>query len=455
MYKTSRCHITCLCVIATLFFPWAAMTGSDSRITALPHATGWAFRIGEPSQYFPDYLAGAALTPDGAFLLVGTYDTYDDGWVIKAMADGSVGWQERIGAPYSDDYFESVDKTSDGGFILGGGSVAGGEDVADGWIVKLRSNGKVAWSKRYRGPWLETIARIFQLPDGTFLSAGWAFDYLTDGSDGQNPWLQKLDKNGKIVWQKIYIGGEEYDGGEMTAVTDATDGGALVAGSTGEYNSADGIAIRVDSSGEIIWQKRFAGKSNDQIEASLQTSDGGFLLVGSTRSFGSTLDPWAIKLDSGGEIAWQYRYKGSSDYLMKCVAGASDGGFLLMGCGVKTKDLLLIKIGADGRLGWQKVYDYPLDGLAESDAISLLGAPSSGYVATGSADEWGNPWAAQFDSSGVIGTCPSKPWKLTTSKTNVKILTPSYTANDPKFNVSTVVKDKVAKTDDEPDPWCR
>lgn len=417
-------------------------------------ASGWAFRIGEPSQYYPDRLDGASLTADGAVVLAGTYNSYDDGWAIKVKADGNVVWQKAIGAPASADYLQCVDRTSDRGVILGGGSVLGGEDVADGWIVKLRSNGNVAWSRRYVGPWLEEITRIFETPDGKYLSAGWAFDYTNDGTDGQNPWLQKLDKSGKIIWQKLYIGGEKYDGGEMTAVCETSDGGALIAGSTGEYNYADGIAIRVDSTGEIIWQKRFAGKSNDQVEASIQTPDGGFLLVGSTKSFGATLDPWAIQLNASGDVAWQYRYKASSDYLMKCVAPSSDGGYLLMGSGTKTKDLVLIKITADGKLSWQKDYDYPLDGIEDYDAVALLPVQDSGYVATGSAGEWGNPWAAFLNLSGSIGTCSPKSWKLAASKTSAKVLPSAYVATDATFTANATVKDKITATTDDSDSRC-
>lgn len=86
--------------------------------------------------------------------------------------------------------------------------------------------------------------------------------------------------------------------------------------------------------------------------------------------------------------------------------------------------------------------------------MALLPVQDSGYLATGWAGEWGNPWAAFFDISGSIGTCSPKSWKLTVSKTSVKVVASAYIATNATFTANAAVKDKITTTADTADSRC-
>lgn len=96
----------------------------------------------------------------------------------------------------------------------------------------------------------------------------------------------------------------------------------------------------------------------------------------------------------------------------------------------------------------------PLDGFEGYDAMALLPVEGSGLMATGSAGEWGNPWAAFFDISGSIGRCPPKSWKLATSKTSVKVVAAAYLATNATFTANATIKDKITTTGDSADSRC-
>lgn len=92
--------------------------------------------------------------------------------------------------------------------------------------------------------------------------------------------------------------------------------------------------------------------------------------------------------------------------------------------------------------------------IEDYDAVALSPVQGSGYLASGSAGEWGNPWAAFSDISGSMGTCSPKSWKLAASQTSVKVLASAYVATDAAFTANATLKDRITTTTDDADSRC-
>lgn len=229
-----------------------------------------------------------------------------DCWIVKLNSSGSITWQKNYGG-YSNDVAASVLQTSDGGYIVAGYTQSGGSgDVTgsahgayDYWVVKLNSSGGITWQKNYGGSGEDYAESIRQTADGGFIVAGYTYSSangdVTGTSHGSlDYWVVRLDSSGDIVWQKNY-GGSDSDKCHSVQVT--ADGGFLVAGHSGSSQSGDftGVSkggidywiLNLDSTGNIIWQRNYGGSGDDYARSALVTADGGFAVAGFTDSSAS------------------------------------------------------------------------------------------------------------------------------------------------------------------------
>src|SRR5207247_1541524 len=143
-----------------------------------------------------------------------------DAWIVKLDVSGNLLWEKSLGGS-GDDYAYSIQQTNDDGFIVAGsspsndGDVSGNHGHTDFWIVKLDEDGNLLWQKSFGGSDYDQAKSIQQTVDGGYVVAG--YSYSTDGdvsiNHGANDyWIVKLDTIGNLVWQKS-LGGSNYDQG--------------------------------------------------------------------------------------------------------------------------------------------------------------------------------------------------------------------------------------------------
>ena len=254
-------------------------------------------------------------TSDGGYIVAGAneYDSYgyrSGIWVIKLSSVGAVQWQKTFDG-ISTDWAYSVQQTSDDGYIVAGysyySSEAGADDI---WILKLDSSGNVQWEKTYGGTDQDRANSVQQTSDGGYIVAGYSNSYSNPyRSTGYNGWVLKLDGSGSVEWQKAYVGDpypyDRLDGDWAYSVQQTSDGGYVVAGYTYSYGVGheDGWILKLDSSGNVEWQKTYGGKRYDYLYSIQQTGDGGYIAAGKTFSFvADESNFWVLKLDSSGNI---------------------------------------------------------------------------------------------------------------------------------------------------------
>src|SRR6185295_5666939 len=257
----------------------------------------------------------------------------------------SIEWAKCLGGN-SDDFGYSVQQTIDGGFIVAGSSMSNNGDVSgnhgyhDVWIVKLDSAGNIIWQKSFGGSAGDFAYSIQQTLEGGFIIAGWSnsIDGDVTGNHGNDDyWIVKLDMSGALVWQKS-LGGSGND--QARSVQQTTDSGFIVSGFSfsndgdvsGNHGYGDYWIVKLDTEGNLEWQKCLGGSANDQAHSISTTTDGGFVVAGYSFSYDFDVsgnhggsDYWIVKLSSIGNLEWQKSLGGSDNEQGYSIQQATDG----------------------------------------------------------------------------------------------------------------------------------
>jgi hypothetical protein len=273
-------------------------------------------------EYADDGGSSIQQTTDGGYILTGYTGTsrYRDVLVLKLDSGGDIQWQKVLGG-YAEDSGSGIQQTDDGGYILVGttassnsGDVGVNHGSQDIWVVKLDSGGYLQWQKVLGGGDSDSGSGIRQTASGEYILTGYTVSSST-GDVGVNNgrfdvWVVKLDPAGNLQWQNV-LGGSAYDYG--TGIWPTADGGYVLTGYTSSSNSGDvgenhGAndiwAVRLNSAGDLVWQKLPGGYANDRGYGIQQTDDGGYVLAGYTASSDSgdvgmnhgANDVWVVKL---------------------------------------------------------------------------------------------------------------------------------------------------------------
>jgi hypothetical protein len=133
------------------------------------------------------------------------------------------------------------------------------------------------------------------------------------------------------------FGGKDYD--EAKAVIQTQDGGYLIVGATKSFGAGeyyDVYVLKLDKNGKKQWEKTFGGERYDEAKAVIQTQDGGYLIVGKTGLSGDGgEDVYVLKLDKNGNKQWEKTFGGEYDMTGNIMANAvvqtQDGGYLIVG----------------------------------------------------------------------------------------------------------------------------
>ncbi|ASJ03529.1 hypothetical protein A3L09_09815 [Thermococcus profundus] len=250
-----------------------------------------------------DWILRITLAPNGDIIAVGKTSSFDakkwDAWVMRLDGNGNVKWQKTFGSEY-DDQFNDVTVADNGDIIIVGDYRATGADGggASVWVVRLDGNGNVRWQKTYGGNRTDSATAVSTTPDGEILVAGITLNF---GAGGYDFWVLRLDKNGKIKWQKTY--GDIHDDSAYSIVP-VENGDILVGGtygSIGDRSDADIWILRLDRDGNVKWQKALGGSMRE--EARLIAGNMGIVAVGYTKSFGAGgYDGLALRLPPTGEL---------------------------------------------------------------------------------------------------------------------------------------------------------
>jgi hypothetical protein len=275
----------------------------------------------------------------------------------------------------------SVQQTQDEGYIIGGSTESFGADSGDVYLIKTDSLGDTLWTRMYGGASVEYGYSVQMTSDGGYIITGYTTSY---GAGAEDAYLVKTDSLGDTLWTRTY-GDTMNDYG--LAVQQTSDGGYIITGSTGSFGSGgvDLYLIKTNSSGDTLWTRIYGGPDDDWGRSVKETPDGGYIISGTFGRFSSTWgDVYLIKTDSLGDTLWTRTFGGADEEGGNAVVLTSDGGYVIAGFtdsfGPGFRDAYLIKTDSLGDTLWTKTHG----GLAYDDAYAVQETSDGGFILTGS-----------------------------------------------------------------------
>lgn len=359
-------------------------------------------------------------------------------------------WEETIGGA-KNDWLQHSFQNSQGNYVFSGYSysnisvdkTSNSKGLGDMWIFETNPQGEIIWQKIFGGSWEDMIWKTLEFPDGTYLLAGTSYSNIsgdkTENSRGDRDlWIVKLDVNKDIEWQKTYGGSRAED---LNDIIETNDGGFLISSTskspasgdktTAAFGKADLWLLKLDSAGEIEWQKSYGGSGHDFNPRLFQTPEGNFF-VGANSSSGISGnknevsrglgDYWIFEISPTGDILWQKTIGGDNGDTFSDFEVTPDGGYLLAGAsaskisGEKTvatrgfDDVWLVKVSKKGEIQWQNAYggnntDIPEDISRSPDSGYWIGAMSGSDISSDKSEPHlggGDYWMFKISENGEM-----------------------------------------------------
>lgn len=295
-------------------------------------------------------------------------------------------WQKAYGGDGRDRAYDVI-ALKDGGAMIAGMSRSYGKGRSDMLITKMDKAGNILYRSSYGGKKRDYANAITHTSDGYFMAAGMSESFSDDGN--KDVYVVKFDSEGKRLWQKTY-GGEEKE--EAKAIAGVSGGGALIAGYTESYGKGrkDVYILYIDKDGKEIWSKAIGGKEDDEAYDISLTADGGFVVVGATESYGAGNDDFYIlKFDGKGKFLWDKVYGEANEDALHAVTPTPEGGFVVAGktksFGSKHSDIDIIKYSKNGEMIWHKIFGFD----SKEWANDIIRIPGGGYLLAGTTKSFG------------------------------------------------------------------
>ncbi|WP_449398161.1 hypothetical protein [Chryseobacterium wanjuense] len=362
------------------------------------------------------YIFTISSTSSASGDVTGTSKGDADIWVVKLTATGAITWQRLYGGS-GGDQSGGIIQTADGGYLVGGftRSSASGDVTStrnslndfDFWAIKTTSTGAITWQRTYTNPdsansindMSDYMNNIDAAIDGSgYILAGRSNSNFRSTSSSFDYFVMKTDLTGNILWRRLY---GSSGGDELRSMYLTSDGGYILVGNTdgsangdltGTNHGGDDIwVIKVNAAGTVEWQRLLGGSGTDDGHSIIQTSDGGYILAGTSTSSANGdvtdtsnggFDICVFKLNASGATQWMKLYGGDStdgDNRLQLSYGGSlfptriretsDGNYIVFGTsgsnntgdvtdtnngagGTQNGDQWLFKIDPSGNIVW-------------------------------------------------------------------------------------------------------
>lgn len=371
-------------------------------------------------------------TSDGGFVVLGHTQSTDgditgksddsfDYWLLKFDSEAVLEWNKTYGGS-GDDRGRDVIQTSDGGFALLGysdstdGDVTITQGLRDFWVVKTDPFGNISWQKSFGFSGIDEGTKILETSDNHLLLSG-VLDVSASGGQGDfgrfstkhaggDYWSIKITSNGELIWSKFYGGSftdspreiVENNRNELIVVGSSDSNDVDITNNKGSY---DFWIVKSTHEGTIIWEKSYGGSEIDEARGIVRSEDGGYVIVGDTRSNDQDIssnngaaDLWMIKIDESGNLLWNHSFGGSSFDVSRSIVKTFDNGYVVSGSSRSSdgdvsknqgkNDAWIVKVSNDGQLIWEKSVggseiDFCYDAVQLNDGSLIAVGESSSF----------------------------------------------------------------------------
>ncbi len=327
-------------------------------------------------------------TPDHGYIIVGTTRSFSndttDIYVIRTDEVGDTVWTRTYGGNLWDSGI-GIQRATDGGYIIASASNSIDPGNYDIYLIKINTAGETQWTKSVGGPATDYAHSIQTTSDGGYVVLAHTLSF---GQGSLDFYLLKFDRKGDTLWTKTY-GGAQSDWG--STVQQTRDGGFILVGDTKSFGDSNGdvYLVKTDANGNTLWTKTYGGNDYDRGFHVIQTNDNGYIIVGATKSFGAGMnDLYIIKTDAAGDTLWTRTVGGPESDGASFVQQTKDGGYIISGgvnsFGFGGSDAYLVKLNSAGNILWTRVFG----GAKNDGAKCVRQTADGGFVVVGSSESF-------------------------------------------------------------------
>ena len=302
------------------------------------------------------------------------------------------------------DYGRYLIQTNDYGYFVVGNTSLLGDDYSNILMLKVDNMGEQIWRKDYTYSSNDRVNTAIELEDGSFVMAGFS---ISNTNSSKDLLIMKSDSEGNIEWQTKH-GGTSDEIANSIGITN--DGGFIIVGEITNENTGNSLCylIKLNNIGGFEWEGSFGGSLNDQGFSIVPVNDGGFVITGVTRSQNdSSGDLWLFKVNNTGEMLWEKTYGGENFEAGRSLQQTADNGYIIIGhtesYGNGNNDAYLLKTDSEGNELWSRTYG----GSGTDQGRHIAETLDQGHIISGYTDSYGsmggfNFWLIKTDLNGNL-----------------------------------------------------
>nr|MBK9650175.1 T9SS type A sorting domain-containing protein [Bacteroidota bacterium] len=338
----------------------------------------------------------------------------NDAWIVKLSSTGTVVWKKIFGGSFDDRFYSVSINPANGNIFLTGyassldGDVVGNHGSNDLWVVKLNSSGTLLQQKCFGGTLSDRGNSIDFENNNTIMLAGYCASSngdVTVNYGGRDFWVLRIDQNLNLIWQRSYGGSLFEEAQEVSFKISNNEKIIVVAGwtssndvnVTGNHGDKDAWVIRIDDSGNLLWQKTIGGTAADEAFGVTTSYDNVYLIGGTTSNDGNftgnhgARDGFISKIKiynstptfsilyggTGNETLYDLEYAGNNFIISGSTT--SNNGDVSGNHSPGINDMWLLKADTQGVYAWNKC----VGGANNDDGYACLYANNFGYFIAG------------------------------------------------------------------------
>jgi hypothetical protein len=284
----------------------------------------------------------------------------------------------RVYGGTNSDNAQSITLTTDSGYAIAGGTRSFGAGQSDLIVVRMDKAGNIIWARTFGGDTSDWAQSIIQTADGGFVVAG---NTLSFGAGSGDILILRVDASGNLSWVRT-LGGMNSE--EAKSVIQTADGGFLVVGSTSSFGVGNGdlLALKLSSSGNLEWAKAYGTTNLEGATSVIQTPYGGYVIGGYIEQM--LTDVLVLRINPSGDLMWTRAFEGPWYESANSIAQVLDGGYVVAGGSdswfLHSQDFQVIKIDTSGNMEWTRIYG---DTTYSERALSIISIPDGGLIFVG------------------------------------------------------------------------
>jgi hypothetical protein len=297
-----------------------------------------------------DYAYDAVLTDDGGVVVVGSTGSFGNGnsdvYLFKVDEFGVRQWSTTLGSAALE-VGNAIILMNDGGFTIVGSTNATPSGDYDGLVMRVSPDGQLLWQRNLGGGAWDFLYSVDRTDDDGVFVAGVSYSSFSAGE----AWVVRLNSSGEELWTLGY-GGEGFS--QANSVCSTIDGGGVITGALAATNSdTNALVLKFDSNSNVQWANSYGGDQLDIGRHIINTLDGGYSVLGISRSFGTVTEQYHFKLGPDGSLEWERNWGQIADqegyeHLQLPNADYASIGFVTQG-GAGGKDMFLLKSDPNGQ----------------------------------------------------------------------------------------------------------